>query len=54
MESLVEYSKSRAPLKEREALLFNVINFLDKESYNLYSEIIDLDKESLYKTEGFI
>lgn len=51
MESLVEYSKSRAPLKEREALLFNVINFLDKESYNLYSEIIDLDKESLYKTE---
>ena len=51
MADLVEYSKSKEPLKKREEVLFQTIDYLDKESYDLYCEIMDLGNESLYKTE---
>ena len=51
MADIVEYSKSKEPLKKREEVLFQTIDYLDKESYELYCEIMDLGNESIYKTE---
>ena len=49
MKNIVEYSRSNASLDEKERFLFGVIDILDKESYKLFSEIVDLSDESFYK-----
>ena len=42
--NIAEYFKGKNPLNEREEVLFELINIIDKESFNLFCEIVDLDK----------
>lgn len=49
MSNIIEYSKSNVSLADKEKFLFEVIDILDRESYKLFSEIVDLSEESFYK-----
>lgn len=51
MTDIVEYSKSKASLEEKEKFVFEVIDILDKESCKLFGEIINLSDESFYKVK---
>ena len=46
------YFKGDDSIENKEELLFSIIERLDQESYRLFSEIIDLDKESTYKIDS--
>ena len=52
MKDFVNYFYSRGSLTEKEALLYELIDLLDKESYNLFSEITNLSNNSTYKLES--
>ena len=46
---IIEYIKGTAPLEERRKFLFDLINNLDKESFDLFSDIVDLTEYDFYK-----
>ena len=45
---------SNQPLENKEKIIFDIISILDKESFDLFCEIMDLSKESFYKTDDLI
>jgi hypothetical protein len=47
-----EYLKGRDYLENREKKLFELIDKMDKESFKLFSEIVDLDMNSFYKVDN--
>lgn len=47
--NIIEYIKGTAPLEERRKFLFDLINNLDKESFELFSDIVDLTEYDFYK-----
>lgn len=49
MTDILEYFKGKDRLENREEVLFKLIDELDKESCQLFSEIMDLSNESYYK-----
>ena len=49
MLDIERFTKSTKPLEEREQLLFKLIDSLDKESFQLFCETVDLSSDSLYK-----
>ena len=46
---VIEYIKTIKPLEEREKYISDLIISLDKESFELFNEIMDLSDESVYK-----
>ena len=52
MKDFIAYFTSGKPLEEREQLLFELVNLLDNESFNLFNEIINLNDSSYYKIEN--
>lgn len=49
MENIIEYSKGKDSLEKREKYINDLISKLDKESYELYSDIIDCSNTSYYQ-----
>ena len=49
MVNIIEYSKGKDSLEKREKYIIDLINKLDKESYDLYSDIIDCSDNSYYQ-----
>ncbi len=54
MEDILEYAKSKDPLESREQRLFDMVNKLDIDSFDLFSEVIDLDNSTFYKFQGLV
>ena len=54
MTDLARYFKGRTPLDEREKVFFDMVDKLDKESFNLFCEITSLNDESTYKIDSLI
>ena len=52
MTDILEYSKGTDKLENREDFLFQLLNDLDNESYQLFSEIMDLGDTSYYKIDN--
>ena len=48
------FFKSKISFDEREKVLFELIERLDIESFDLFNEILDLDEESTYKIDSLI
>ena len=46
---IVEYMKGKAPLEIREEKLFELVNEIEKETNDLFSEVTSTNKESLFK-----
>ncbi len=47
--SIVEYMRSRIPLEIREQKLFELIEEMERESFNLFDEVLNLNNESILK-----
>lgn len=54
MIDIIDYSKGKDYLENREDFLFKLIDLLDKESLELFNEIVDLNNNSLYKIDNLI
>ena len=52
MYSIDKYVKSPLSLEEREIFLFDLIKKLDVESFQLFSEVLDLNEKSIYRIEN--
>ncbi len=52
--NIAEYSKSQDSLENREKALFEMLDTLDKDSFELFGEIIDLDVNSSQDLEKLI
>jgi len=52
MEDIISYTKGKDSLKNKEKHVSDIIDLLDKESYKLFCEIMDLDDDSLYKANS--
>ena len=42
---LVEYMKGKAPLEQREELLFNLVNEMEIETNKLFNEAVSVNKD---------
>ena len=54
MMDLDSYFKGTDNLENREQVLFDIIDKLDKESFNLFSEVLSLHKNSFYKLDNLV
>ena len=52
--NIVEYSKSLDPLDDREQALFKMLEDLEKDSFELFGEIVDLDVNSSQDIEKLV
>lgn len=54
MNEITNYSKGKEPLEDRITYVCNLIDKLYKDSFTLFSEILDLGEESYYKVNNLI
>ena len=54
MVDILDYSKGRDYLENREEFLFKLISELDKASYDLFGEIVSLSSDSYYKIDNLL
>lgn len=52
MIDILKYFKGKDRLENREKVLFRLVNELDRESYQLFNEIVDLSDISYYKIQN--
>ena len=52
--NIAEYSKSLDPLDDREQALFKMLDDLEKDSFELFGEIVDLDVNSSQDIEKLV
>lgn len=47
--NIEKFATGTTPLEKREDFIFKLVDLLDEESFKLFSDIVDLEKNSLYK-----